>query len=489
MKALNIFALPVAIGLIASTGVFLLDSLPFKYTVAVVCASPVALAFAYTHDKRKFLLTAIALTLPFTKMTFFLGPLPKTFHPGGAQSVPQVNIVDLLLLAAILQDIFSGYLKWPDRTRLFFLSSVSLLAFLAWCGFSIVLSDNRVLGFSSLFDLSKVSLLWFYVVTHVRKEEDVDLVIRCLLFGLALQGAIGVYQAYFGFPEWASPLAKGDSTTLERLDTRSFLRVGGTIGWTTVFAQYLILLIPLSLVKLVNSSSWRYVIGNSVCVFLSITALVFTLSRAGWVSLAAGSAISGILLYWHSGPRVRNRLTLAFTGVIVLFLLFFPLMRERFSSEDYGSSRARLPMIRVAWDIIQQNPLFGIGLNTYSEVMHHYDPKNLIEGFEYPVHNMYLFIAAEIGIPGLLFFLLFVGSIAVGLLKMLWKSRGSFACISIGLLGGVLSILLQAFVEQGMKADIQLWYVFSAVCGLAAAMPGSLGNSIVDTHRRKIQTP
>ena len=279
----------------------------------------------------------------------------------GAQLVPQVNIVDLFLVAAILQDLFSGRLKWPDRSRLFILSSVSLVAFLAWCGLSIVLSDYRVLGFSSLFDLSKVSLLWFYMVARVRKEEDVDLVVRCLLFGLALQGAIGVYQAYFGFPEWATPLAKGDPTTLERLDTRSFLRVGGTIGWTTVFAQYLILLIPLSLVKLVNSPTRKSALGYSVCVILSISALVFTLSRAGWVSLAVGSAITGILLLRHGGPRVRNRMILAFTGVLVLFLLFFPLMKERFSSDDYGSSMARLPMIRVAWNIIQQNPFLELG--------------------------------------------------------------------------------------------------------------------------------
>lgn len=488
MKSVNVFALPLAIALVVSTGVFLLEGLPLKYTVILVCALPVVLIFTLASNKSKFLLGAIALALPFARMNFFLGAQPGNFHAGGAQSVPQINLVDLFLVAAILQDFFSGRLKWPDGTKLFFLSSVSLVAFLAWCGLSIVLSDYKVLGFSSLFDLSKVSLLWFYVVSHVRKEEDVDLVVRCLLFGLTLQGAIGVYQAYFGFPEWANPIVEGDPTTLGRLDTRSFLRVGGTIGWTTVFAQYLILLIPLSLVKLVNSPSWRSALGYSVCVLLSISALVFTLSRAGWVSLAVGSAIAGILLYWHGGPHVRNRVILAFTGVLVLFLLFTPLMKERFFSEDYGSSRGRLPLMRVAWDIIQQNPIFGTGLNTYSEVMDHYDPKHLLEGFEFPVHNTYLFIAAEIGIPGLLFFLLFVGSIAVGVLKMHRKSKGSLVYVSIGLLGGILALLTHGFVEQGIKADIQLWYVFSAVCGLAAAMQRALGNSIMDKHRQKIPT-
>ena len=92
-------------------------------------------------------------------------------------------------------------------------------------------------------------------------------------------------------------------------------------------------------------------------------------------------------------------------------------------------------MFRVALNIIQQNPLFGTGLNTYSEVMHHYDPKHLIGGFEFPVHNMYLFIAAEIGIPGLLFFLLFLSAIMIQLMKISRNTRGHMAVISIGILG------------------------------------------------------
>ena len=479
MITLHWVFVPVIVG-IASVAVFLLGSHPLKYTVAAICISPVVLGFALIGDKRKFMLGAIALALPFARMNFFLGPRPEIFHAGGAQSVPQINLVDLLLVAAILQYYFSGRLKWPDRPRLFFMSTASLVAFLVWCALSIVLSDFKVLGFSSLFDLSKVSLLWFYVVSHVRKEGDVGLVVRCLLLGLALQGMLGVYQAYFGFPEWANPIAAGNPTTLERLDSRSFLRVGGTMGWTTVFAQYLILLIPLSLVKLVHSPSWRIALGYAVCSFLSITALVFTLSRAGWVSLAIGSAITGILLYWHGGPRIRSRLILALTGVLGLFLLYLPLMKERLSSDDYGSSMARLPMIRVAWDIIQQNPVLGTGLNTYSEVMHHYDPKHLIGGFDFPVHNMYLFIAAEIGIPGLLFFLLFLGAIILGLLKISRNTRGHISVISIGILGGVVAMLTHGLVEGGIKSDVELWYVFSAVCGLAAAIPGAL----VQSHLR-----
>jgi putative inorganic carbon (hco3(-)) transporter len=485
MNALSLSAIPLAVGLVVSTGIFLLGGLPLKYTVAVTLASPIVLTFALTKEKQKFLLVAILLALPFTRMTFFLGPPPNVFHAGGAQSVPQFNLVDLLLLVAILHDFFNGNGKWRNCSRLYFLCAVSIIGFLTWCGLSIVLSDYKLLGLTSLLDLSKVSLLWFYLVSRITREEDIDLVVTCLLCGLALQGAIGIYQAFYGFPEWASSIAKGDPTTLETLDTRSFLRVGGTIGWTTVFAQYLCLLIPLSLVKLVSSSAWRSTLGCSICVILSMTSLVFTLSRSGWVSLAIGLAVTGILLYRHSSKEIRGRLRLASSGVLILFLLFFPIMKERISSDDSGSSMARLPMMRVAWSIIQENPIFGAGLNTYSEIMHRYDTEHLISGFEYPVHNLYLFIAAETGVPGLLFFLLFVISIVIGLLKMPGKATDYISGISIGLLGGMVANMSHGFVEQGIKADIQLWYVFSAVCGIAAAIPRLEGISRIITVQQK----
>lgn len=483
LTLLSCIVIAAGTGLI-SAGILLLGHLPLKYTIAAFLTIPMGLMFLLSKDKKNFFLCSIVFFLPFASMDFFLGSQPKLFHAGGAQSVLQINIVDLLLVAAYVHLIIADRIKLSNKSRLPIKSTISIGLFLLWCGLSIILSEHKLLGITSLFDLTKVFLLWIYMVLSIRNDVDIDAVVKYLIIGLAIQGAIGIYQAYFGFSSWASSITHGDTTTMESLDKRMFLRIGGTIGWTTVFAQYLCLLIPLSLAILVTSTTWHTTLKMLVCLFFSITALIFTLSRAGWLSLFVGSIITGILLYRHNNKIIRKRLTLSFVGVTFLFLLFFPLMKERILSDDYGSAMARLPMMRVAWNIIEENPFFGTGLNTYSEIMHRYDPKHLIEGFEYPVHNMYLFIAAEIGIPGLLFFLIFVGSIAVGLLRMPWKSRGSLVCISIGLLGGILALLTHGFVEQGIKADIQLWYVFSAVCGLAAAMPGVLGNSIVDTPRQ-----
>jgi hypothetical protein len=201
-----------------------------------------------------------------------------------------------------------------------------------------------------LFDLSKVSLLWFYVVSHVRNEEDVDLVVKCLLFGLALQGAIGVYQAYFGFPEWATPIAKGDPTTLGRLDTRGFLRVGGTIGWTTVFAQYLILLI------LVTGETGEFHVPE-VRSLLGLASVDPALVLRSPVQDGFGyrRLCNHRFLFWYSGP--------------VSVTLILGVYQSWFSSAvsfDEGTvlfrglrfSRAN-PHDPVAWDIIQQNPFWA----------------------------------------------------------------------------------------------------------------------------------
>jgi len=446
--------------------------------------SPIFLIFTLVRDKQNFFLGAVVLALPLARMTFFLGSPPQVFHASGAQSVAQINLVDLLLLGAILHGAFLERRKLSNHSKLFVLSAISVFGFLAWCGLSIVFGHYKILGFISLIDLLKVFLLWYYIASHVNSEEDVDRVVGYLLIGLALEGAIGVYQAFYGFPEWATPIAKGDPTTLERLDTGSFLRVGGTIGWTTVFAQYLCLLIPLALAKLASASSWRSALGFSLCSILAITSLFLTLSRAGWASLAIALAVIGVLLFRYGHRQIRIRLIAALGGVLVLALSFSPLMMERFESYDYGSAAARLPMMRVAWNIIRANPIFGTGLNSYSEIMHQYDPQGLIAGFEYAVHNIYLFIAAEVGIPGLAFFLAFVGLIMFSIISVIREGPEYLACISAGLVGGVIALMTHGLVEQGMKADIQLWYVFSAVSGLGIAIHKIWANSKFEAHSR-----
>ena len=63
---------------------------------------------------------------------------------------------------------------------------------------------------------------------------------------------------------------------------------------------------------------------------------------------------------------------------------------------------SRFDLAGVAWEMIQAQPFTGIGLNSFEECMTHYDPNHIAHIIRQPVHNGFLLVAAESGIPALL---------------------------------------------------------------------------------------
>jgi O-antigen ligase len=51
--------------------------------------------------------------------------------------------------------------------------------------------------------------------------------------------------------------------------------------------------------------------------------------------------------------------------------------------------------------MVAHNPIIGVGLNTYVLEMSRYDHDGITETFYYPVHNIYMLLAGELGIVGL----------------------------------------------------------------------------------------
>jgi O-antigen ligase len=87
--------------------------------------------------------------------------------------------------------------------------------------------------------------------------------------------------------------------------------------------------------------------------------------------------------------------------------MLFDSVRKRLFEEDYGTAQTRIPMGITALNIIRHHPWLGIGFTNYVLVAPRYDIS--AEGISYhfprPVHNEFLLIAAELGIPALLLFL------------------------------------------------------------------------------------
>ena len=94
-------------------------------------------------------------------------------------------------------------------------------------------------------------------------------------------------------------------------------------------------------------------------------------------------------------PRVFRTIAVVIIITTVVGGFFWDTIMKRMESgEEY-----RMRMIRIAFTIMQSNPVLGVGLFNYE--YHSYN----IFSFWQPVHNTYLRLATETGIPGGLLFL------------------------------------------------------------------------------------
>jgi O-antigen ligase len=141
---------------------------------------------------------------------------------------------------------------------------------------------------------------------------------------------------------------------------------------------------------------------------LAMTAALFlTASRAGFIDLV----ISGSVCLWHFGVKGRRpQLIVAATLVVgVLLIAAGGLLRARFATmfsdeidpsvyNAYGSYEQRKFLYFKSLEGIEYHPLLGVGPRCFANY----------SGIWREVHNAYLQIAVEGGIPVLILYLIFL---------------------------------------------------------------------------------
>jgi O-antigen ligase len=150
-------------------------------------------------------------------------------------------------------------------------------------------------------------------------------------------------------------------------------------------------------------------------------ALVLTASRAGFVCLL----ISGSVMLWHFGVKGKRPQLILGTFVVAAILLmvaggrlkdrFVALSGQADVAEDqsaYGSYLQRKELMIAAVRAIGRYPVYGLGVGNFTSWA----------GYWREVHNSYLEMGAEGGVPALVLYLLFFAR-GFANLKQLRKRR------------------------------------------------------------------
>ena len=210
---------------------------------------------------------------------------------------------------------------------------------------------------------------------------------------------------------------------------------------------------------------------------MAAAACMRTYSRGAMVCLPFGCAITALLsLRYQFHMRKIQILLPIFLVCFFGALLLLPNIIKRFENAPKESLMTRQYLAASAWNMMQDKPFAGVGLNNwgikinppYPYCEYRYNNKRIAKDFkEGIVETSYLLVGAECGFFALAAFLAWLGSyyvIACKLVKRLRRTEIFY--LPAGIVGGLTAIYLQSTLEWVMKQQvnfIQMMILFAAL--------------------------
>lgn len=236
-----------------------------------------------------------------------------------------------------------------------------------------------------------------------------------LVIGIFL-GSLSVWQYLtqtFYNDYWGFAMASIQSIVGETND----YRIAGPIGDPNYYAQIMAVIVPIALERVIHEKNrWLRLLAVWALV-VSVFSVVLTFSRGGF--LAMGVALLALLFFYR--PRVYHAPLIIF-AVVGFYFITPPNYVERiFSLQEIlaisGSLRTEDLALRgrisenlAGFEMLGSNPLFGVGLNNYDNLFSEYSQQAglALVSTERAAHNLYLEVAAETGIVGLVAFMILI---------------------------------------------------------------------------------
>ena len=268
------------------------------------------------------------------------------------------------------------------------------------------------------------------VILLLQRPSQLRHVVWALLLAGAVMGTISVFQqltgtftnAYAGF---------GQAELQHIVGKTNDYRVAGPVGDPNFYGQILVVLLPLAMDR-ARYEKTRLLRTLAIWTFIvCLLSIIFTFSRGAF--LAAVVVLVIMMMRRPPNPAL----------LLALVILSLPLLR--FVPDDYverirtipeamlgfsgGASedqslRGRTSEVTVGWLMFADHPIYGVGLENYPT---YYQQYSRLLGMDQRrgdrhAHSLYLQIASELGVLGLLVF----GAIIWSAMRGLRQARQDF---------------------------------------------------------------
>lgn len=387
-----------------------------------------------------------------------------TLHDGNPRGVDMLMPVDIpmLLLLFTQKDGTAG----SSHRRYIATFKALFMFFWLWSLAGEFVAYEAAEFREQMFQLSRAMLIGYTVMTRVNTYADLKMFVLGLLTSLGFEAFVGAWQWQIG------PL------NIPFLAASKGYRVSGTLGVPNTYGVWLVTLIPLGMRMALYSKLKPRIIWIGV-MLVSLMCLLATYTRGAWFSFLASTVVftlSDVFRKKISAKQVSIFVVMAIVLAIVISVKYGEGIKDRMSDTEKSltgkQKSSRLYLAQDALRIINDHLLTGVGLDNYR---YYSDPE--IEGTRI-VHNVYLLIAAEQGVPASITFLLIMGTAFFGGWKIL-KARLSFF-YHVG--AATLAAVMNLFIYYMIGLDYNLYEVLFQHWRVIGMVPAIL---VCEEHARR----
>lgn len=302
--------------------------------------------------------------------------------------IPLVGVV-FFIMAAAASALFAQEPQWAFRKLLFLVTILPLYVVLVSLFRQSRIDAPSVLHALSwsAFSIACLALTQFILQFVLGLENTLELWRKIIPTFLGASFS----QSVLGYSSW-----------LVNLSGETVFRAIALFPDPHVFAFYLEITLFIPLFLFLKERKARYLVIFSTV----LLAALCSFSRGAYIGIMAGFGVAAWHILFHN-PYTGERVRMAKEMVIFLFCLLVagvvlfgkPVYERFFTSLDAteGSNAGRMQMWSAGWQAFREYPTLGVGLGNFPAYV---EPS---ADYRKPIyaHNLYLDIAAELGIVGL----------------------------------------------------------------------------------------
>lgn len=290
---------------------------------------------------------------------------------------------------------------------------------------SYFVAQDRSASVEQIIEIGKNFVILLVVVYSLNSQSSWKQVIWLIILSTTFLATLGAYQAItgnYGQTFWQLAVVTPDVTQM---------RLSGSVGDPNFHGQILAAVLPLAVYRVLDDKSPMLRVGAAGAAFLLVFAILNTYSRGAFLAMVVTLALIAI------ERRLKFSLVILVLITTLVMMQFLPAGYAQrletlsiFTSDETtvyseGSFRGRTSEMLSAQYMFIEHPLLGVGVGNYQANYQDYANRFGLEQRteNRQAHSLYLQVAAETGILGILTFVGLFTVLLLGFTRARHKSR------------------------------------------------------------------